>query len=124
MEKQKIVSKEVKMDVVKNDKAEAQEKGQQKLSYEQLNQACGEMSQQLQQMDNYIQQLRRQNQQLSLMVNDKRMDFLFGVVKIASKWNPSSEYPCFAKDFVEKCIAEIQEALTIPQEPEEDSKEK
>jgi hypothetical protein len=45
---------------------------------------------------------------------------LFKVVEITSKSN-TSEYACFAKDFVEECVAEIQESLTVPQQ--EDKKE-
>ena len=108
MEK-KIGSKEVEMKVVKNTDQP------QKLSYEQLNQACAEMSQQLQQQNKYIQQMHKQLQEMSFMLQNKRMEYLFKVVEIAHK-SPLSYYACFAKDFVEECIAEIQESLTIPQE--------
>ena len=109
MEK-KIGSKEVKMNV-------STEKPQ-KLSYEQLNQACAEMSQQIQQQNKHIQQLYKQMQEMDFMLQNKRMDYLFRIVEIANKSN-TSEYACFAKDFVEECIAEIQESMTIPQQEEE-----
>lgn len=48
------------------------------------------------------------------------MDYLFRAVEIAGK-SSASEYACFSKDFIEECIGEIQESLTIPQE--EDRKE-
>lgn len=103
-------SKEVKMNVSTQQP--------QKLSYEELNQACAEMSQQIQQQNKYIQQLHKQMQEMNFMLQNKRMDYLFRVVEIANRSNVS-EYACFAKDFVEECIAEIQESLTIPQQEEE-----
>jgi methyl-accepting chemotaxis protein len=103
-------SKEVKMNM--------STKQPQKLSYEELNQACAEMSQQIQQQNKYIQQLHKQMQEMNFMLQNKRMDYLFRVVEIANRSNVS-EYACFAKDFVENCIAEIQESLTIPQQEEE-----
>ena len=89
----------------------------QKLSYEELNQACAEMSQQIQQQNKYIQQMHNRMQEMNFMLQNKRMDYLFKIVEIANKSN-ASEYACFAKDFVEECIAEIQESLTIPKEEE------
>lgn len=103
-------SKEVKMNV--------STKQPQKLSYEELNQACAEMSQQIQQQNKYIQQLHKQMQEMNFMLQNKRMDYLFRVVEIANRSNVS-EYACFAKDFVENCITEIQESLTIPKQEEE-----
>ena len=107
---EKTESKEVKMKVEREQS--------QRLSYEELNQACAELSQQVQQQNKYIQQLHKQMQEMSFMLQNKRMDYLFRVVEIANKSNVS-EYACFAKDFVENCIAEIQESLTIPQQEEE-----
>ena len=91
----------------------------QKLSYEKLNQACAEMSQQIQQQNKYIQQLHNKMQEMNFMLQNKRMEYLFKVVEIANR-NNVSECVCFAKDFVENCIAEIQESLTIPEEEEEE----
>lgn len=107
---EKTESKEVKMKV--------EHEQSQKLSYEELNQACAELSQQVQQQNKYIQQMHKQMQEMSFMLQNKRMDYLFKVVEIANRSN-ISEYACFAKDFVENCIAEIQESLTIPQQEEE-----
>ena len=109
MEK-KIGSKEVTMQVSTEQS--------QKLSYEELNQACAEMSQQIQQQNQYIQQMRKQMLEMNFMLQNKRMDYLFRIVEIANK-NNTSEYACFAKDFVEECIDEIQESMTIPQQEEE-----
>ena len=109
MEK-KIESKEVKM----NGSTEQP----QKLSYEQLNQACAEMSQQIQQQNKYIQQMHKHMQEMNFMLQNRRMEYLFKIVEIANK--STSEYACFTKDFVEECIAEIQESMTIPQEEEKE----
>lgn len=114
MEKE-IGSKEVKMNVVKEHP--------QKLSYEELNQACAEMSQQLQQQNKYIQQMHKHIQEMSFMLQNRRMEYLFKVVEIANK-SSVSEYACFPKDFVEDCIAEIQESLTIPQQEEQEKTSK
>ena len=104
-----IGSKEVKMHV---------NNGQpQKLSYEELNQACAEMSQQIQQQNKYIQQLHKQMQEMNFMLQNKRMECLFRVVEITNNYK-QSDYPCFDRGFVEECVAEIQESLTIPQEEE------
>ena len=120
MEEKKIASKEVKMQAVKS----AKEEQPQKLSYEQLNQACIELSQQNQQMQKYIQQLKQQMQQMDYMLQSKRMDYLFKVVELSLKNSQASEYPCFAKDFVEECVAEIQESLTIPEQEEKQEETK
>lgn len=96
-------TKEVKMNVVKN--AEKEEPKQQKYTYEELNNICIQLSQQNQEL---IMQLRQANQ-----VNMfKRLDYLFKVVEIANSigtWH-------FNDDFIQKCIEEIQEAMTIPTE--------
>ena len=112
MEK-KIGSEEVKMGVVSTEQP-------QKLSYEELNQACAEMSQQIQQQNKYIQMLHKEMQEMRFMLQSKRMEYLFKVVEITSKYN-ASDYVCFARDFVEDCIAEIQESLTIPQQEEKEA---
>lgn len=109
MEKQ-IGSKEVKMNV--------STERPQKLSYEELNQACAEMSQQIQQQNKYIQQLHKQMQEMNFMLQNKRMEYLFSVIGVANNYK-SSDYPCFDRQFVEECLAEIQESLTIPQQEEE-----
>ena len=109
MEK-KIGSKEMKMNVSTEQP--------QKLSYEQLNQACAEMSQQIQQQNKYIQQMHKQMQEMNFMLQNKRMEYLFKVVELANNYK-SSSYPCFDKLFVEECLAEIQESLTIPEQEEE-----
>lgn len=111
MEEEKITNKETKMAVVQGGKTDSQDQPK-RLSYEELNQACMELSQQNQQMQKYIQQLRQQMQQIEMTLQTKRLDYLLKVVELSmnsSIWH-------FADDFVEKCMAEIQESLTIPEE--------
>ena len=89
----------------------------QRLSYEELNQACADMSQQLQQQNKYIQQLHKQVQEMSFMLQNKRMEYLFRVVEISTKANNKYE---FDDSFVNACIAEIEESLTIPQQEDKE----
>lgn len=108
MEEQKTKSKEIKMN------AQAQEAQPKKLSYEELNQACMELSEQNQQMQQYIQKLHKQMQQMDFALQTKRMDYLFKIIELSVKaegW--------FSSDFVQKCLEEIQDSLTVSQEQEE-----
>lgn len=80
----------------------------QKLSYEQLNDACN--------------QLFQQNKQLSMKVREmeqflmnKRMEYLFKVIEFSSR---------FHSDFVVSCVDEVEEAMKIPQDTEEEKEEK
>ena len=71
---------------------------------------CGCITVVAQQADKYIQIF-------------NRLDYLFKVVEITGNYRDSSDYPCFASDFVEDCIKEIQDTMTIPEETEQsDSK--
>ena len=78
-----------------------------KLSYEQLNNICSQLYQE-------NQNLNRQLQQLNMANMFKRLDYLFKVL----------EFEAVIKDpeFLNSCISEIKDAMTIPQE-EEDRKE-
>lgn len=118
MEK-KIESKEVKLNPINASK----EKVAMKLTYEQLNKVCGELSQQVQQQSNYIQQLHKKMQEMSFLLQNRRMDYLFRVVETSNSYK-SSDYPCFDRQFVEECLAEIQQLLTIPQKTEEEESQK
>lgn len=102
---------------------QAEHKQPQKLSYEELNQACAEMSQQIQQQNKYIQQLHKQMQEMNFMLQNKRMEYLFRVVELHN--NDRVNICNFETEFVQNCVAEIQDSLTIPQEEdkEETSKE-
>lgn len=74
-----------------------------KLTYEQLNDACNQLWQQ-------NKQLAVRNRELESFVMNKRLDFLFKVMEFSSM---------FSSDFVVSCTSEIEQAMTIPQEPEE-----
>lgn len=78
-----------------------------KMSYEQLEQVAHQLSEQARQLYSQLQQ--------SNMTNMfKRLDYLFKVVENGHM---------FKQDFLEKCIAEIEELMIVPEETEEDSKE-
>ena len=77
-----------------------------KMSYEQLEQVAHQLSEQARQLYSQLQK--------SNMTNMfKRLDYLFKVVENGHM---------FKQDFLEKCIAEIEELMTVP-EVEEDNKE-
>ena len=117
MEEQKNVGKEVKMKpAMAHENVE-----EQKLTYEQLNQACADMSQQLQNQNVYIQKMHKQMQQMDFALQTKRMDYLFKVLEIQ---NQSRTAIIFSNDFCFKCAKEIEESLTVPEEQEETDKEK
>ena len=77
-----------------------------KMSYEQLEQVAHQLSEQARQLYSQLQK--------SNMTNMfKRLDYLFKVVENGHM---------FKQDFFEKCIAEIEELMTVP-EVEKDNKE-
>lgn len=78
-----------------------------KLTYEQLNDACNQLWQQ-------NKQLMARNQELQQFALNKRLDYLFKVLELSGN---------FSSDFVGDCASEIQEAMTIPQNPEERKEE-
>ena len=103
MEEQKNKTKEIKMDADKE-----------KLTYEQLNNACVQLSQE-------NQYLKQQLNQASKVLNTfSRLDYLFRVVECDH--NNKSNSVSFSVEFVEQCIKEIQEIMTVPEE-EDKSKE-
>ena len=78
-----------------------------KMSYEQLENVAHQLSEQARQLYSQLQK--------SNMTNMfKRLDYLFKVVENGHM---------FKQDFLEKCIAEIEEIMTVPEETEEDNKE-
>ena len=91
----------------------------QKLSYEELNNACAEMSQQLQNQSAYIQKMHRSMQEMDAMLQSKRLDYLFKVVEISV--NPQFT---FSESFIYDCIKEIQDSLTIPEQKEKTADKK
>lgn len=83
------------------------ENKQQKLTYEQLNDACNQLWQQ-------NKQLVARNRELETFVMNKRLDYLFKVLELSNQ---------FSSDFVGNCSSEIEQAMTIPQDIEEHKKE-
>ena len=75
-----------------------------KMSYEQLENIAHQLSEQARQLYSQLQQ--------SNMTNMfKRLDYLFKVVENGHM---------FKQDFLEKCIAEIEELMTVPEEVEKE----
>ena len=78
-----------------------------KMSYEQLEQVAHQLSEQARQLYSQLQK--------SNMTNMfKRLDYLFKVVENGHM---------FKQDFFEKCIAEIEELMTVPEVEEENKEE-
>ena len=78
-----------------------------KMSYEQLENVAHQLSEQAKQLYMKLQASNMNNM-------FKRLDYLFKVVENGH---------IFKQDFLEKCIAEIEELMTVPEEAEEDNKE-
>ena len=78
-----------------------------KMSYEQLENVAHQLSEQSKQL-----YMKLQAANMSNMF--KRLDYLFKVVENGHM---------FKQDFFEKCIAEIEELMTVPKEVEENNKE-
>lgn len=110
MEEQK--NKEVKM----QPKMGADEKndGQQKYSYEELLKIADNLFNE----NRYLKQ--QANQMNQALMSFNRLDYLLRIVEI--NHNNRNNSVSFASDFVEKCIDEIQKAMTLPEDnqvPEE-----
>lgn len=90
-----------------NASAGKSENKQQKLTYEQLNDACNQLWQQ-------NKQLVARNRELETFVMNKRLDYLFKVLELSNQ---------FSSDFVVNCSSEIEQAMTISQDIEEHKKE-
>lgn len=84
-------------------KKDATTGAQQKLTYEQLNDACNQLFQQ-------NQQLIKQVRELNIVNAFRRLDYLFKVLE-----HPEN----FSADFIGSCAQEIEDSMTIPEEPEE-----
>lgn len=96
------------MEEKNNGKVVEMQPKQEKMSYEQLENIAHQLHEQLRQAHMKLQELNMTN-------IFKRLDYLFKVVE-------NSKH--FKLDFVEKCVAEITELLTIPKEEEEAEPEK
>ena len=90
-----------------NESENKSENKQQKLTYEQLNNACNQLWQQ-------YKQLVARNRELEAFAMNKRPDYLFKVLELSNQ---------FSSDFVRNCAVEIEQAMTIPQDTEEHKKE-
>jgi hypothetical protein len=88
-------------------KAEAQESKEQRLSYEELNEACAQLYQQ-------NQVLTKQVYNLKEATFYKRLDYIFEVLKYSE---------CFKehKDFIKECVDEVVDTICIKREEKGDS---
>ena len=75
----------------------------QKLTYEQLNEACNQLFQQNKQLTARLREVEQ-------FLGNRRMDYLFKVIEFST---------LFHSDFVVNCVDEIEEAMKIPQSEEE-----
>lgn len=96
--------KEVKMTAINGGKKSGQGEQRQKLTYEELNNACIELQQQNR---NLIVQL----QQMDLSNAFRRLEYLFRVVECA--YDNRNNSVSFSTEFLERCIAEIEATMTI-----------
>lgn len=78
-----------------------------KLTYEQLNDACNQLLQQ-------NRQLIQRTRELEQFALNKRLDYLFKIIEFNKM---------FSSDFVVSCTEEIEQAMTIPQEEDKQKEE-
>ena len=83
-----------------------------KISYEDLQKAAGQLYQQNQQLINKCKQYEEQMQRFNNV--EVRLHYLFEVLDKGSY---------FDDDFIEVCVNEVKEIMTIKEEPEEENKE-
>lgn len=86
---------------------------EEKLTYEQLNSTCVQLSQQNQFLKQRLQQAEK------VLNTFSRLDYLFRVIECDH--NNRNNSPSFTTDFVEMCIKEIQELMTMPEESEDNN---
>ena len=84
-----------------------EENQKKELSYDELKNVAGQLSQQNQQLNMMLQQANMTNM-------FKRMDYLFKILELKN---------CFDSEFVITCSDEIKELMTPPVEQEEERKE-
>lgn len=87
---------------------EQQKLKEKKLSYEELNNVCHQLSNQSRELYQKLQEANQFNM-------FKRLDYLFAVVKF---------YERFSTEFATKCIEEIEQIMTIPDAPNEQEETK
>ena len=95
---------EQKKKVVKMQPATKDERPEKKLSYSELENVAHQLSEQTKQL-----YMKLQAANMSNMF--KRLDYLFKVVENGHM---------FKQDFLEKCIAEIEEIMTVPEETDKE----
>ena len=78
-----------------------------KLSYEELENVCHQLSAQAQQLNAQNQQLRAMVTEANLSNLYKRLDYLFEIIK---KYNP-----CLSTNFKMKCVIEIETLMATPE---------
>lgn len=78
-----------------------------KMSYEQLENIAHQLSEQAKQLHMKLQAANMSNV-------FKRLDYLFKVVENGYR---------FKQDFLEKCVKEIEDIMTVPEEPENSEEE-
>ena len=87
---------------------EQQKLEEKKLSYEELNNVCHQLSNQSRELYQKLQEANQFNM-------FKRLDYLFAVVKF---------YERFSTEFATKCIEEIEQIMTIPDTPDKQEETK
>ena len=101
--------KDQKFDEIKVDQPKIDVKKSEKLAYEDLELLCNQLDQQNKLLIKRIGEL----DQISFF---KRMDYLFEVVKNESVFSYYEK-----TDFVQSCVNEIENALTIPEDKKEET---
>lgn len=113
MEEQKNKNKEIKLEGKEYSNNQDAPKTEGKLTYEQLNNACVQLSQQNQFLKQRLQQAEK------VLNTFSRLDYLFRVIECDH--NNRNNSASFTTDFVEMCIKEIQELMTMPEESEDNN---
>lgn len=99
---------EAEIKVASSNTPEEESQKTQKMSYEQLEQVAHQLSEQTRQLYSQLQQVNLNNM-------FKRLDYLFRVVE---------NFRHFDTKFVTKCVNEIKELLTVPEDTEENTESK
>lgn len=82
-----------------------------KLSYEELENVCHQLSAQAQQLNAQDQQLRVALNEANLTNLYKRLDYLFEVI--------NKDNPYLSVDFKKQCASEIETLMATPEQPED-----
>lgn len=108
--------KEIKMEVVNKKGTDEKKPVQEKMSYEALENIAHQLSDQSRDLYSKWQQSEAEKKELQHALSAiNRADYLFKVLQYDYAFDP---------EFVNKCVAELQEFLTIPEEKEEDTTNK